>query len=87
VFMPPVEGRRAGGIEGAIRHAPKCPVEAQREVRDRIVAMTCRESGATRAQRAWDCAEHESAPGRCEGGPQEWERGGVGPMSTVLEAR
>ncbi len=87
VFMPPVEGRRARGIEGAIRHVPKCPVEAQREVRDRVVAMTRRESGVTRVQRARDCAEHESAPSRCEGGPQEWERGGVGPVSTALAAR
>jgi hypothetical protein len=87
VFMPPGRGRRAGGIEGAIRQAPKCPVEAQREVRDRIVVTTRRESGATRAQRVRDCAEHESAPCRCEGGPQEWERGGVGPLSTALEAR
>ncbi len=87
VFMPPVGGRRAGGIEGAIRRVPKCPVEAQREVRDRVVATTRRESGATRVQRARGCTEHESATCRCEGGPQEWERGGVGLVNTALEAR
>jgi hypothetical protein len=66
---------------------PKCPVGAQREVRDRGVATTRRESGATRAKAAWGQGVGESRLPWCEGGPQEWEPGSVGVLSTEPEAR
>jgi len=87
VFMLPGEGRRAGGVGRAIRHAPKCLVDAQREVRGLIRARTRRESGATRAQTARGGWARESGPTRCKGGPQEWEREGHVMLSTEPEAR
>jgi hypothetical protein len=66
---------------------PKCSVSAQREVRDLVVAMTRRESGATRAKAARGVGVGESGCPGCEGGPQEWERESNVLLSTESEAR
>jgi hypothetical protein len=66
---------------------PKCSAGAQREVRDFVVATTRRESGATRAMAAGGVDVGESGRTRCEGGPQEWERGSDAILSTEPEAR
>jgi len=87
VFMLPARGRRAGGIGDAIRREPKCGAEAQREVRDSVVATTRRESGATCVRGARGRARSERVACGCEGGPQEWERERTARLSTVLEAR
>jgi hypothetical protein len=87
VFMSPARGRRAGGIGGAIRREPKWSAEAQREVRDLVVAMTCRESGAIRAQAARNGGADERTPRGCEGGPQKREREAMGVLSTRRETR
>ena len=49
VFMPPGWGRRAGGVDRAIRQSPKGWVDAQREVRAFMVAMNRGESRGTGA--------------------------------------
>lgn len=66
---------------------PKCPVGAQREVRDLEVARTRRESGVTRAKPARGVWAGESGATWCEGGPQERERERVATLSTAPEAR
>ena len=66
---------------------PKCPGDAQREVRGLVVATTCRESGTTRVMAARGVGVGESGWPRCEGGPQEWERGSDARLSTEPEAR
>lgn len=66
---------------------PKCSVGAQREVRDLVVATTCRESGATRARPARGVGVGESGCPRCKGGPQEWEPKSDAMLSTEPEAR
>ncbi len=86
VFMPqwgPKSRRERRGYKAR----PKGPVGTQREVRDLVVARTCRESGATRVQTAWGVGAGESGRPWCEGGPQEWELGSVGVLSTEPEAR
>jgi hypothetical protein len=47
VFMPPGWGRRAGGVDEAIRQSPKRLVDAQREVRAFVVARNRGESRGT----------------------------------------
>ena len=47
VFMPPGWGRRAGGVDEAIRQSPKRLVDAQREVRAFVVATNRGESRGT----------------------------------------
>jgi hypothetical protein len=44
VFMPPGWGRRAGGVDEAIRQSPKRLVDAQREVRAFVVVTNRGES-------------------------------------------
>lgn len=46
-FMPPGWGRRAGGVDEAIRQSPKRPVDAQREVRAFVVVTNRGESRGT----------------------------------------
>ncbi len=87
VFMPPGEGRRAGGEGQAIRHTPKCLSDAQREIKGLIVAETCRESGAICAMAAQSAWASESGSTRCEGGPQERGLEGNATLSTEPEAR
>ena len=50
VFMPPGWGRRAGGVDEAIRQSPKRLVDAQREVRALVVVRNRGESRGTGAQ-------------------------------------
>lgn len=66
---------------------PKCSAGAQREVRDLVVAMTRRESGATGVKPALDVRAGESGRAWCEGGPQEWEPESDAMLSTEPEAR
>jgi hypothetical protein len=66
---------------------PKCLVDAQREVRDLIVATTRRESGAIRVRAARDVGARESPLPGCEGGPQEREPERAMTLSTEPEAR
>lgn len=87
VFMPPGEGRRAGGHGRAIRPRPKGQTHAQREVRDLGVATTRRESGATRVGAARGVWSGESWTTWCEGGPQARERERAATLSTAPEAR
>jgi hypothetical protein len=49
VFMPPGGGRRAGGVDEAIRQSPKRLVDAQREVRALVVVRNRGESRGTGA--------------------------------------
>jgi hypothetical protein len=49
VFMPPGRGRRAGGVDEAIRQSPKRLVDAQREVRALVVVRNRGESRGTGA--------------------------------------
>lgn len=86
VFMLQVGPKSRRGRPG-YKARPKCLAGAQREVRDRVVARTRRESGATRVEAARGMGLGESGVAWCEGGPQEWERKGMGGLSTVLEAR
>jgi hypothetical protein len=55
VFMPPGWGRRAGGVDEAIRQSPKRLVDAQREVRALVVVRNRGESRGTGnvERRAW----------------------------------
>src|SRR5437667_7485603 len=86
VFMPRLGPKsRRGRL--SYKATPKCSVGAQREVRDFVVATTCRESGATRAMTARDVRAGESRSAWCEGGPQERERGSDAMLSTEPEAR
>jgi hypothetical protein len=86
VFMPRLGPKsRRGRL--SYKAMPKCSVDAQREVRDLVVATTRRESGATRAIAARGVGVGESRGPRCEGGPQEWERGSDAMLSTESEAR
>jgi len=87
VFMLPVPSRRAGGEGRAIRPMPKGRADAQREVRDLIVATRRRESGATRARGARGVWSGESRVAWCEGGPQVRECQGTERLSTGPEAR
>jgi hypothetical protein len=48
-FMPPGRGRRAGGVDEAIRQSPKRLVDAQREVRAFVVVANRGESRGTGA--------------------------------------
>jgi hypothetical protein len=84
--MPQMGPKSRRGRPG-YKARPKCRAGAQREVRDRVVARTRRESGATRVETARGMGLGESGVPWCEGGPQEWERKGMGRLSTVLEAR
>jgi hypothetical protein len=86
VFMPRSGPKSRRGRPG-YKATPKGRVDAQREVRDLVVARTCRESGATRARTARDVGTHESGDPWCEGGPQEWERESDAMLSTEPEAR
>lgn len=86
VFMPQ-SGSKSRRGRLSYKATPKCSVGAQREVRDLVVAMTCRESGGTRVMAARDVGIGESRCPRCEGGPQEWERGSDVRLSTEPEAR
>jgi hypothetical protein len=56
VFMPPGWGRRAGGVDEAIRRSPKRLVDAQREVRAFIVVMN---HGESRGTCAWERGARE----------------------------
>jgi len=86
VFMPRLGPKSRRGRPG-YKAKPKGRADAQREVRDLVVARTCRESGATRARTARGVGTRESGGPWCEGGPQEWERGGDAMLSTEPEAR
>ncbi len=86
VFMPRSGPKSRRGRPG-YKARPKCLVDAQREVRDLVVAMTRRESGATRVRTAWDAWARESGLTGCEGGPQEWEPERAATLSTDPEAR
>jgi hypothetical protein len=66
---------------------PKCSVDAQREVRDLVVAATRRESGATGVKTALGMRARESRRAWWEGGPPEWERESDVMLSTESEAR
>ena len=86
VFMPQ-SGPKSRRGRLSYKAMPKCSVGAQREVRDLVVARTRRESGATRVVTARGVGCGESGAPRCEGGPQEWERGSDAMLSTEPEAR
>jgi hypothetical protein len=86
VFMPP-SGPKSRRGRPSYKAMPKGSVGAQREVRDLVVAMTRRESGAIRAKAARGVDVSESRRPRCKGGPQEWERGSDAMLSTEPEAR
>jgi hypothetical protein len=86
VFMPQ-SGPKSQRGRLSYKAMPKCSVDAQREVRDLVVATTCRESGVTRVRSARGVGVGESGYPRCEGGPQEWERGSEAMLSTEPEAR
>lgn len=86
VFMPR-SGPKSRRGRLSYKATPKCSVGAQREVRDLVVATTCRESGTTRVVTARGVECGESGALRCEGGPQEWERGSDAMLSTEPEAR
>jgi hypothetical protein len=86
VFMPrwgPKSRRERPGYKAM----PKGLGDAQREVRDLVVATTRRESGAIRVRTARDVWVRESAHTGCEGGPQAWEPERARPLSTAPEAR
>jgi hypothetical protein len=76
VFMPPGWGRRAGGVDRAIRQSPKGRVDAQREVRAFMVAMTRGESRGTRADERGAQEGPKGAFGDATGGHREGVRGG-----------
>ena len=86
VFMPQ-SGPKSRRERSSYKATPKCSVDAQREVRDSVVAVTRRESGGTGVKTASDMRARESGRAWCEGGPQEWERGGAAMLSTESEAR
>jgi hypothetical protein len=86
VFMPR-SGPKSRRDRLGYKATPKCLAEAQREVRDLVVARTRRESGATRVQTARGVWAGESRRARCEGGPQEREPEGATTLSTDPEAR
>jgi hypothetical protein len=86
VFMPR-SGPKSRRGRLSYKATPKCSVGAQREVRDLVVAVTRRESDTTRVIAARGVGVGESGCPRCEGGPQEWERGSVVMLSTEPEAR
>jgi hypothetical protein len=86
VFMPRLGPKSRRG-RSSYKATPKCSVDAQRGVRDRVVATTRRESGATGVRAASDVRVRESGRARCEGGPQEWERERAAMLSTESEAR
>src|SRR3989449_7849333 len=86
VFMPRLGPKSQRG-RPSYKARPKCSVGAQREVRDLVVATTCRESGATRVKPAWGMWSSESGAAWREGGPQEGEQGRVATLSTASEAR
>jgi len=86
VFMPRFGPKsRRGRL--SYKATPKCLAGAQREVRDLVVAMTRRESGATDVRPAPDVRARESGRAWCEGGPQEWEHESDAMLSTESEAR
>jgi hypothetical protein len=86
VFMPR-SGPKSWRGRPSYKAMPKCSVGAQREVRDPVVATTCRESGATRVMAARGVGVGESGCPQCEGGPQEWGRESDVMLSTEPEAR
>lgn len=86
VFMP-LSGPKSRRARLGYKARPKCPVDAQREVRDLVVARTRRESDATRVRAARGVWASESWCTRCEGGPQEREHEGAVALSTEPEAR
>src|SRR6266540_1804833 len=71
VFMPQ-SGPKSRRGRLSYKATPKCLAGAQREVRDLVVAMTRRESGATCVKPARGVGIGESGCPWCEGGPQEW---------------
>ena len=86
VFMPRSGPKSRRGRLG-YKARPKCLVEAQREVRDSVVATMRRESDATRVRAARDTWACESRLMGCEGGPQEREPERARTLSTEPEAR
>ena len=86
VFMPQLGPKSRRG-RSSYKATPKCLIGAQREVRDLVVATTCRESGTTRVMAAREGRLGESVAAGCEGGPQEWEPGSDAMLSTEPEAR
>jgi hypothetical protein len=86
VFMPR-SGPKSRRERSSYKARPKGSVDAQRGVRDLVVATTRRESGATRVRTAWDAWACESRLTGCEGGPQEREPERAMTLSTDPEAR
>ena len=83
----PQLGPKSRRERSSYKATPKCSVDAQREVRDLVVAVTRRESGATGVKTARDVRARESGRAWCEGGPQEWERESDVMLSTESGAR
>jgi hypothetical protein len=73
--MPPGWGRRAGGVDQAIRQSPQGWVDAQREVRAFMVAMTRDESRGTRVGERGTREGPKGAFGDATGGHREGARG------------
>jgi hypothetical protein len=86
VFMPQLGPKSRRG-RSSYKAMPKCSVDAQREVRDLVVATTRCESGATDVKTAPDVRARESGRAWCEGGPQARERESDAMLSTEPEAR
>jgi len=83
----PRSGPKSRRGRPSYKATPKCSVGAQREVRDLVVARTCRESGTTGVTTALGVRARESGRARCEGGPQGWEPERAAMLSTEPEAR
>src|SRR5215831_1516537 len=75
VFMPPGGGRRAGGVDRAIRQSPKGWVDAQREVRAFVVARNRGESRGTRAGERGAQERLNGVSGDAKGGHREGAMG------------
>src|SRR5262249_19203812 len=75
-FMPLGWGRRAGGVDRAIRQSPKGWVDAQREVRAFIVVRNRGESRGTGARERWARSGLKSCGRGAKGGHREGVTGG-----------
>jgi hypothetical protein len=75
VFMPLGWGRRAGGVDEAIRQSPKRLVDAQREVRALVVVRNRDESRGTGARECWAWSQPKGSGWGAKGGHREGARG------------
>jgi hypothetical protein len=75
VFMPPGWGRRAGGVDEAIRQSPKRLVDAQREVRAFVVVTNRGESRGTGGVKRRALVRPKGRGSGAKGGHREGAKG------------